>query len=73
MEIGTLWIFQANSEMNKITNMTPLTKVDGIPAARMLNPLFNTWDVSRRRLVTIRRDIKHDILMISGNKRSAQC
>jgi len=41
MEIGTLWIFQANSEKNKITDVTQLTKVDDIPAARMLNP-FST-------------------------------
>jgi len=73
MEIGTLWILQANSEMSRITDVTPLAKVDRIPAARVLNPLFNMWDVSRRRLATSRRNIKHNIHMIYGNERSAQC
>jgi len=41
MEIGTLWIFQANSEINKITDVTPLAKVVRIHAARMLKP-FST-------------------------------
>jgi hypothetical protein len=40
MEIGTLWMFQTNSEMNKITDVTTLIKVDDIPAVRTLNPVF---------------------------------
>jgi hypothetical protein len=73
MEIRTLWIFQVNSEMNKITDVTSITKVDSQPAARMLNPRFNMGDLSSRRLITSRSDVKHKILIISGNERSAQC
>jgi len=73
MEIGTLLIFQANSEINKITDVTSLVKVDRIRAARMLNPLLNMCDLSRRRLVTSRRTIKHNIHMIYGNEHSALC
>jgi hypothetical protein len=73
MEICTLWIFQVNSEMNKITEVTPLTKVDSQPAARNLIPFFNKGDASSWRFVTSRGDVKYNILMISGNERSAQC
>jgi hypothetical protein len=73
MEIRTLWIFQVNSDMNKITDVTPLTKVDSQPAARNLIPFFSIGDVSSWRFVTSRGDVKYNIPMISGNERSAPC
>ena len=69
MKIRSLWIFQANSEGNKITEVTPLTKFDGRTATQMFNPLYKTGGVCSRLLFTSRSVVQHKILMISGNER----
>jgi hypothetical protein len=43
----TLWIFQVNSDRNKITDVTPLTEVGN------LIPFFNIGDASSWRFVTV--------------------